>query len=65
MRLQCLTTALAVIWILALTGCTVGPNYEQPALSTFPDAWNVAATEGVVAGDAPLQTWWTVLDDAT
>ena len=31
----------------------------------MPDAWHAAATDGVVDGDAPIQTWWTVFDDPT
>jgi NodT family efflux transporter outer membrane factor (OMF) lipoprotein len=56
---------IAIAGVLALGGCTVGPDYEEPELATVPDAWHTAVTEGVLEGEAPLQTWWTVLDDAT
>jgi NodT family efflux transporter outer membrane factor (OMF) lipoprotein len=46
-------------------GCTVGPDYEEPELPNVPDAWHAAITEGVLEGEAPLQTWWEVFDDPT
>jgi len=55
----------AVIGLVALGGCKVGPDYEQPELATVPDAWHQAATDGLGEGDAPLQTWWSVFDDET
>jgi len=55
----------AIIGVLGVAGCTVGPDYREPELSTVPDTWHLAATEGLGEGDAPLQTWWTVFDDAT
>jgi len=54
----------ATIGVLALGGCTVGPDYEEPELATVPDAWHAAVTDGLLEGEAPLQTWWSVLDDA-
>jgi NodT family efflux transporter outer membrane factor (OMF) lipoprotein len=53
------------IALLINGGCTVGPDYEEPELQTVPDAWHMAATEGLGEGDAPLQTWWSVFGDAT
>jgi len=55
----------AIIGVLAFGGCTVGPDYEEPELATMPDAWHVAATDGLGDGEAPLQTWWSVFDDDT
>ena len=54
----------AVIGLASLGGCTVGPDYEEPELATVPDAWHTAAVDGLGEGDAPLQTWWSVFDDA-
>ena len=51
--------------LLVVSGCKVGPDYEQPELATVPDAWHQAATNGLGEGDAPLQTWWSVFDDET
>jgi multidrug efflux system outer membrane protein len=51
--------------ILALSGCTVGPDYVQPDVENVPDEWNTQATMGLAEGEASIQTWWTVFDDAT
>ena len=56
---------IAIAGVAALGGCTVGPDYEEPELATVPDAWHTAVTEGVLEGDAPIQTWWAVFDDDT
>jgi NodT family efflux transporter outer membrane factor (OMF) lipoprotein len=58
--LQYLATAVAFAFA---AGCiTVGPDYEPPE-TPVPDQWYNAATAGLAEGEAPLQTWWTVLDD--
>jgi len=57
-----LLSIAAVAFALALSGCTVGPDYVQPETET-PDAWHTAAVEGLEDGDATLQTWWRVFDD--
>jgi len=54
-----------VAGVLSLSGCTVGPDYEEPELPSVPDAWHTAVIEGVLEGEAPIQTWWTVFDDPT
>jgi multidrug efflux system outer membrane protein len=51
-----------VTCLLALSGCTVGPDYVQPEIEA-PDAWHAAAVEGLDDGEATLQTWWRVFDD--
>jgi NodT family efflux transporter outer membrane factor (OMF) lipoprotein len=48
-----------------VTGCSVGPDYETPELPGMPDAWHTAAVDGVIEGQAPLETWWTIFDDPT
>jgi multidrug efflux system outer membrane protein len=56
---------LMSIAAVILSGCiTVGPDYQAPEPSV-PDAWFENAVEGVAEGEAPLQTWWTQLDDQT
>jgi len=61
-RISRLFTCLGAM--LLVSGCiTVGPDYEQPELVT-PDAWHTAAVEGLAEGEAALQTWWKVFDDA-
>jgi len=55
--------AFALAATLIVTGCmTVGPDYSRPEVAT-PDAWYHAATDGLVSGEADLQTWWAVLGD--
>jgi len=55
---------LALLVIVGLgSGCLVGPDYEVP-VTDLPDVWYNQATRGVAEGEAPLQTWWEVFDDA-
>jgi NodT family efflux transporter outer membrane factor (OMF) lipoprotein len=57
--------AITLATVVLTLGCiTVGPDYEEPE-STAPDRWYSEATRGLEDGDAPLQTWWTVLRDPT
>ncbi|MBK1858790.1 efflux transporter outer membrane subunit [Cerasicoccus arenae] len=59
-RLPAATTLLV---LALLVGCTVGPDYEKPSIST-PDAWHsVIANEVEGEAPAPLQTWWTIFND--
>ena len=62
MERQELLMTVAAACALALSGCTVGPNYVEPEIEP-PDAWHTAAVEGLEDGEATLQTWWTVFDD--
>jgi NodT family efflux transporter outer membrane factor (OMF) lipoprotein len=62
MERQQLLMTVAATCALALSGCTVGPDYVQPETET-PDAWHTAAVEGLEDGEATLQTWWRVFDD--
>jgi len=50
-----------VISALALTGCTVGPNYRPPQ-AQVPDAWAETA-DNVAAGEGTVVSWWTLFDD--
>jgi NodT family efflux transporter outer membrane factor (OMF) lipoprotein len=65
MRNQRSLPIIAAGCVLALIGCTVGPDYVQPEVDTVPDAWNTAATKGLAEGEASIQSWWTVFDDTT
>jgi outer membrane protein TolC len=47
---------------LLLAGCTVGPDYEAPDYSV-PDEWRTAVVEELEDEEAPLQMWWTELQD--
>ena len=58
---------LLPLTLILLQGCfgigpKVGPDYSPPKLE-MQDAWHQAVTDGLVAGEANLQTWWTVLND--
>ncbi len=53
---------LSIVMIVALAGCSVGPDYRAPPVAELgvPDAWSVPA------GAAPredLTKWWTRFDD--
>jgi NodT family efflux transporter outer membrane factor (OMF) lipoprotein len=55
---------LLFVPLILLIGCTVGPDYETPALEQeVPDAWKSAAAEEVEGEGSPLDTWWTTLND--
>jgi outer membrane protein, multidrug efflux system len=47
---------------LSIAGCTVGPNYKEPALAV-PSAWNEAQQKGVDTRPADLVRWWTAFED--
>ncbi|MBL9204992.1 MAG: efflux transporter outer membrane subunit [Opitutaceae bacterium] len=53
-------------WILggsfALTGCTVGPNYQKPALAA-PAAWKASAHEPSQPTPAIPAAWWSLFGD--
>jgi NodT family efflux transporter outer membrane factor (OMF) lipoprotein len=48
--------------LLAIGACAVGPDYQEPEFD-MPDAWHQDLVRGLSAGDAGLETWWTVLED--
>jgi NodT family efflux transporter outer membrane factor (OMF) lipoprotein len=53
-----------IVLLVALFGCTVGPDYEPPEFEQeVPDAWKSAAAEEIEATGSPLETWWTTLND--
>lgn len=43
-------------------GCTVGPDYQKPALQ-MPEGWTEQEQKTAVS-DEVLKTWWTVLNDS-
>jgi NodT family efflux transporter outer membrane factor (OMF) lipoprotein len=47
---------------LFAAGCSVGPNYQEPALPV-PPVWNEAQQKGVDTRPADLARWWTVFAD--
>ena len=59
-----LSVFTVIVSLVALVGCTVGPDYEPPPLEQeVPDAWKSAAAEEIEAVGSPLETWWTTLND--
>jgi NodT family efflux transporter outer membrane factor (OMF) lipoprotein len=54
--------ALFLAGLLAALGCAVGPDYQEPAIE-MPDAWHQDLVRGLSAGEASLDTWWTVFGD--
>jgi NodT family efflux transporter outer membrane factor (OMF) lipoprotein len=52
---------LALVATLLATACTVGPNYQRPAVAV-PETFSKAAAPG--AADAALASWWSGFGDA-
>lgn len=48
--------------ILLTAGCSVGPDYKEPALA-MPAGWNEAPQKGVDTRPADLARWWTAFED--
>jgi NodT family efflux transporter outer membrane factor (OMF) lipoprotein len=68
---QGITRRKWVLWrsvlpaVLALAGCTVGPNYVPPQTAT-PPTWHSQLRDGLVFGETDphvLASWWTTLKD--
>jgi len=53
-----------LIPIFLLIGCSVGPDYEEPDLTT-PDAWTSAVEDELSPAVPALESWWTVFGDTT
>jgi NodT family efflux transporter outer membrane factor (OMF) lipoprotein len=56
------TRTMVAVWMLLVTGCTVGPNYRRPDLTTH-GTWNEARQTGVDTTSADLTRWWTEFND--
>ena len=56
--------SLVVIPLLLLAGCTLGPKYQRPAVTT-PDAYRGLAPDADKQNPASLgdEKWWTVFQD--
>jgi NodT family efflux transporter outer membrane factor (OMF) lipoprotein len=46
-----------------ITGCAVGPNYNQPKLS-IPSSWSEAQPVGISTSTASLAQWWKTFNDS-
>ena len=58
-----LRITLASLALVAMSGCTVGPDYHRPEVETPPafkeaDGWRVAAPQEV-----SRERWWSIYDD--
>jgi len=61
-RVQVLIAPLALALALFLSGCSVGPHYQRPAVSV---AHNWPAPEKRVFGTAePVAEWWSTFNDS-
>lgn len=54
--------AIVAAAVLFAAGCSVGPDYREPALAV-PTAWKEAQQEGVSAQPAELVEWWNEFKD--
>jgi multidrug efflux system outer membrane protein len=50
-----------ILMTLVLTGCSVGPNYHQPAPVALPSDWRWKLAEP--RDDLPKGTWWELFGD--
>lgn len=55
---------LTVPVLLALTGCTVGPNYTPP-VTKAPEQWSEPLDSGITTAASPASAWWTTFNDPT
>jgi len=53
---------LAILLLIGVQGCAVGPDYRAPAL-TMPSVWGQRAQAGVTAATADLKAWWRGFGD--
>ncbi|MDI1290984.1 MAG: efflux transporter outer membrane subunit [bacterium] len=65
------TQLSATALLIAISGCTVGPDYQSPEIST-PAAFHApgekpeqatSAATNATASDVQLASWWTVMND--
>ena len=53
---------IAMVTVIILVGCSVGPDYVRPN-PEMPSAWKAPADPAVVPGGATIQRWWALFDD--
>ena len=56
--------APAVLVLVALAGCTVGPDYKRPDMAV-PSQYAEPSSEGPAATAPVPPNWWTLYKDAT
>jgi outer membrane protein, multidrug efflux system len=59
---------IAVLFMMLLSACAVGPNYERPRATAIPEAYRGAAGEWKIAmpqAHLPRGDWWELFGDPT
>ena len=54
---------VALIGVLLMGACTVGPDYVQP-LAPTPDLWSAAVAGELSKEEPDIERWWTALGDS-
>ena len=52
----------AVLFLVLLAGCSVGPDYREPKLAV-PASWQEAQQKGVEIRPVEMTRWWTTFND--
>jgi len=52
----------AVLFLVLVAGCAVGPDYEEPKLAV-PAGWQEAQQKGVDIRPVEMARWWTTFND--
>jgi NodT family efflux transporter outer membrane factor (OMF) lipoprotein len=50
--------------IMAISSCTVGPDYQKPRVS-MPDGWTYSASKDLQSAQTGSQIWWRKFQDPT
>jgi NodT family efflux transporter outer membrane factor (OMF) lipoprotein len=53
---------LAILILLIVTGCKVGPNYQSPE-NTVGDEWMKTEADEPFSDESPQTAWWKVFED--
>ena len=53
---------VAVLFLILLVGCAVGPDYREPKLA-MPASWQEAQQKGVEIRPVEMARWWTTFND--
>ena len=53
---------VAVLFLVLLAGCAVGPDYREPKLA-MPASWQEAQQKGVEIRPVEMARWWTTFND--
>jgi outer membrane protein, multidrug efflux system len=59
-----MNTTMKAAVLLALAGCTVGPDYEKPDVKA-PETWSQASGDKLSTERADLARWWSAFGDPT